>query len=572
MMLKDYLIGLPLYLFLFSLLDHLCTSAVLAARREPENNEVIAPAFWERLARERFKRSNRIFSAPQERAKNVILFLGDGMGMPTISAGRFFKAEVENRLSEANPMLSFEDWPFHTMCRTYNLQTTVTDSASSATAYLGGTKTLTKVIGLTGAVDFKSCRKYTPEEKVESVLKAAMDAGMATGIVTTSRVTHASPAGAFAHTASRQWESDRQLVKDCPDVSELPKDIARQLVEENLNINVVLGGGFSTFFPREDRGERLDGRSLAQEWLANQTSRGCRAKLITEASQFMTTDLSKVDYLLGLLDSSHLPYDADRKENEPSLANLTTVAIKILSRQPKGFFLFVEGARIDHAHHSNLGKKALLDLLAFEEAIRAGTLMVNLEETLVIVTADHSHSFMLGGEPNRKRSLLDVDTELAPFILDKKGMLPLVYSSGPAGAVNTTRLNLTALPKATLRDTEFRQPALVPLPWATHGGEDVGVYATGVFSYLFHSTVDNTFIGQAMKSKKAPPDGWEMIEPTIDELNRKMREAETDPHEGKRKVEAEWPIFRIHHKRSRYIYDLYFKRKVISKRRLQMPT
>ena len=72
-------------------------------------------------------------------------------------------------------------------------------------------------------------------------------------------------------------------------------------------------------------------------------------------------------------------------------------------------------------------------------------------------------------------------------------------------------------------------------------------------------------MGPVRRSKKPSPDGWEMIEPTIDDLNKKMREAETDPHEGKRKVEAEWPIFRIHHKRSRYIYDLYYKRKVISK-------
>ncbi|KAG5451897.1 hypothetical protein CRM22_005473 [Opisthorchis felineus] len=67
------------------------------------------------------------------------------------------------------------------------------------------------------------------------------------------------------------------------------------------------------------------------------------------------------------------------------------------------------------------------------------------------------------------------------------------------------------------------------------------------------------------RNKKPPPEGWELIEPTIEELNRKMREAETDPHEGKRKVEAEWPIFRIHHKRSRFVYDLYYKRKAITK-------
>ncbi|VUZ52733.1 unnamed protein product, partial [Hymenolepis diminuta] len=86
--------------------------------------------------------------------------------------------------------------------------TVVTDSASSATAYLGGTKTITGLIGLTGAVKPKECRVYKEEEKVESILKAAARAGKATGIVTTSRITHASPAGAFGHTASRHWESD----------------------------------------------------------------------------------------------------------------------------------------------------------------------------------------------------------------------------------------------------------------------------------------------------------------------------------------------------------------------------
>ncbi|KAH9286458.1 Intestinal-type alkaline phosphatase 1 [Echinococcus granulosus] len=487
-------------LLLFFFLDCLCSVAALTPRqKQPTSSEDTFPAFWERLAREKLKRSSQFFPAPRARAKNVILFLGDGMGIPTISAGRFFKAEMEGRLSEANPILDFEDWPFHTMCRTYDLQTTVTDSGGSATAYLGGTKTGTGIIGLTGAVRPKSCRRYAPEERVESVLEAAMEAGMATGIVTTSRVTHASPAGAFAHTASRNWESDRQIAKDCFGVSEPPMDISRQLVEENLNINVVLGGGYRTFLPREGKGERIDGRNLAEEWLANQMNRGRRAKLITDATRFLLTDFSEVDYLLGLLNPSHLSFDADRGKAEPSLANLTTTAIKILSRQPKGFFLFVEGARIDHAHHANLGKKALLDLLAFEEAIRVGTKMVNLKETLVIVTADHSHSMLFGGQPDRKRSLLELNTELDRHILDGKGMLPLMYTSGPAGAVNTTRLNLSALSNPTLHGTNFQQPTFIPLPWATHGGEDVGVYATGVFSYLFHSTVDNTFIGQSMK-------------------------------------------------------------------------
>uniref|UniRef100_A0A8P4K2B3 Protein BUD31 homolog n=6 Tax=Clupeocephala TaxID=186625 RepID=A0A8P4K2B3_DICLA len=67
------------------------------------------------------------------------------------------------------------------------------------------------------------------------------------------------------------------------------------------------------------------------------------------------------------------------------------------------------------------------------------------------------------------------------------------------------------------------------------------------------------------RSRKPPPDGWELIEPTLDELDQKMREAETEPHEGKRKVESLWPIFRLHHQRSRYIFDLFYKRKAISR-------
>ncbi|CAG0884029.1 unnamed protein product, partial [Cyprideis torosa] len=67
------------------------------------------------------------------------------------------------------------------------------------------------------------------------------------------------------------------------------------------------------------------------------------------------------------------------------------------------------------------------------------------------------------------------------------------------------------------------------------------------------------------KSRKPPPDGWELIEPTLEELEQKMREAETEPHEGKRKVEGLWPIFRIHHQKTRYIYDLFYKRKAISR-------
>ncbi|VUZ52732.1 unnamed protein product [Hymenolepis diminuta] len=344
------LFGLAILLTLSS------TNAISEKDKAPANKQEILPSFWERLARERIQRTNTYYLKPTKPAKNVILFLGDGMGAPTISAGRFFKAEMEGRIGAANPMMDFEDWPFHTLCRTYDLHTEVTDSASSATAYLGGTKTTTGILGLTGDVKPKDCRVYKEEEKIDSVLKAAIRAGKGTGLVTTSRITHASPAGAFAHIAFRDWECDTDVAHDCGTKGNVPKDIARQLLEDNPDINVIIGGGSSMFYPTEANGQRSDGRYVADEWLQHMQSLGRNAKLVNDSHEFMKTNFTGVDYLLGLLAPSHMPYDADRDPHEASIANMTRVAIEILSRQPNGFFLFVEGARIDHAHHENLGK------------------------------------------------------------------------------------------------------------------------------------------------------------------------------------------------------------------------
>ncbi|VDN97074.1 unnamed protein product [Rodentolepis nana] len=486
-------------------------SAMREEDKGPASKVEILPSFWERLARERIQRSNTYYREPTKPAKNVILFLGDGMGIPTVSAGRFFKAEVEGRMGAANPLMDFEDWPFHTLCRTYDLHTEVTDSASSATAYLGGslilknghvrrdgkvnqqtvvgnddnrlrecepqlhypfnkcdicisgTKTTTGVIGLTGDVRPKECREYKEEEKIDSVLKAAIRAGKATGLVTTSRITHASPA---------VEKCIVDMAKDCKSEKDSPKDIARQLLEENPEINVIIGGGSAMFYPKEAKGLRSDGRYIAEEWLQLMQSLGRNAKLVNNSKEFMKANVTSADYLVGLLSPSHMPYEADRDPDEASIVNMTTAAVEILSRQPN----------------------------VFEEAIREALKMVDLEETLVILTADHSHSFHLVGEPRRLSSLLDLDEGYGPIAFDGKGMTPLIYSSGPAGKVNTTRddLNSPSI-KAKLHDKEFRQPALVPLYSSTHAGEDVGVYATGVFSQLFHSTVDNTFIAQSMK-------------------------------------------------------------------------
>nr|VZI13627.1 unnamed protein product [Spirometra erinaceieuropaei] len=428
------------------------------------------------------------------------------MGLQSLAAARFYKAFKARQAGRASKLV-FEGWPFSTMCRTYDLETMVTDSASSATAYLTGTKTRTGVLGLTGAVQFGECRAYREHEKTQSVLKAAAERGLATGIVTTARVTHASPAGAYGHAGSRDWESDADIWRDCRGRSCRCRDLASQLVLENPNINVILGGGQVNFYPNHTRlpcspqklGARQDGRRLAELWLRRQKARGRRAEYLGSPRDFPVDFSLDTDYLLGLAAASHLPFELDRKEGDPSLANLTRLAINVLKRSKKGFFLFVEAGRIDHAHHFGQAKKALEEVLGLEEAVKTALAMVDAEETLIIVTADHSHSFELVGEPSRFQNVLEIDEIFSQKTLDGKPMTAVGYMNGPGARTEEPRADLHEFSSAQLTDKEFRQQALVPLSDATHGGEDVGVYATGPFSHLFHRNIDNTYLAHVMK-------------------------------------------------------------------------
>nr|VZI27318.1 unnamed protein product [Spirometra erinaceieuropaei] len=364
------------------------------------------------------------------------------------------------------------------------------------------------MLGVTGAIKVKECVDYSDAVKTISVLTAAAKAGKSTGIVTTARVTHASPSGAFGHSAFRDWECDADIAKDCSPASACHcVDLAQQLALQNLDINVILGGGQGKFYPDSanlpispsTKGQRKDGKYLASMWLEAQKQKGRRAEYADTINKFNSINSEQTDYLMGLLAASHLPYVLDRPSGEPSLVDLTAKAIEILKKNPNGFFLFVEGGRIDHGHHDNKAKQALAELLEMEEAVKKAVSMVDPEETLIIVTADHSHSFELVGQPSRFESLLLRDKGYGPKVKDDKNMLPLTYMNGPGAKINETRANLSAIADAELMDKDFLQQALVPLKWSTHGGDDVGVYATGPFSWMFHRTVDNTFIAQTMK-------------------------------------------------------------------------
>lgn len=255
------------------------------------------------------------------------------------------------------------------------------------------------------------CLGETEESKrTESIAKWAQTNCKATGVVTTSRVTHASPAGVYANTADRDWEND-QDVTDAGCHDDRTKDIALQLVENDVgrNLKVILGGGRREFRDRktfDEEGEigfRNDDRDLIDEWLAQKRNRG-NASYIWNNQGLKSIDYAKTDYLLGLFEPSHCLYNIEieqrqLQETEPTLSEMTEAAIRLLQKEENGYFLFVESARIDMAHHDTLARIALDETKEFSKTIDMARRMTNESDTLIVVTSDHAHVMSYNGYP-----------------------------------------------------------------------------------------------------------------------------------------------------------------------------
>ncbi|XP_014481614.1 PREDICTED: alkaline phosphatase, tissue-nonspecific isozyme-like isoform X2 [Dinoponera quadriceps] len=375
----------------------------------------------------------------------------------------------------------------------------VGESSACATALLCGVKANYETVGLDSSGRFEECYSSF-KARVPSLINWAQDQGKSTGLVTTTRVTHATPAALYAHAASRYWEDDGKVP---PAARTSCKDIARQLLEDEpgRNINVVLGGGRRHFVPKvtldpeepDKEGRRLDGRNLIEEWSRNYRLRSIPARYVANKEQFENVDPRKVNRLLGLFAYSHMDFDVDRNTNDtgdPSLAEMTIKALRILARNPEGYFLFVEGGRIDHAHHYNNAYRALDETLALEEAVQAVMKEVDLTETLLVVTADHSHVLTLGGlATHRGNPIFGSDSKVSD--VDGQPYTTLLYSNGPG----------YTQPRNILREAgkDSIQTAGVPRAWATHGGEDVPVFAIGpLASTLFSGSVDQSYIPHAI--------------------------------------------------------------------------
>lgn len=459
------------------------------------------------------------------RARNVIVFLGDGMSLPTVAAARILEGQRKGGSGEEN-RLSWETFPATALSKTYNTDSQTPDSAGTMTAITTGVKSHMGAIGVY-AGNKNDCADSLGKH-AQTWLELADAAGMASGIVTTARITHATPASTYAHVPNRNWENDAALPKQA--VADGCKDIARQLIEATQGgrgPSIVLGGGRKEFLtdaqadPQQPdkQGLRRDGRDLVAEW-GRAHPQGVYA---TDAAQLAAA--ATAPSVLGLFNYDHMQYDHDRiaaGATEPSLADMTRAAIAHLSNKPGGYVLMVEGARIDMASHDGNAFRALDETIAFSDAVRAAMDATSADDTLILVTADHAHTLTFVGYPARGNPILgkvrgsnSFDGEPGKLALDRNGLpyTTLVYANGPgntgatdaqpAGPKRYPHWAKQQLAPATGRpdlndvDTtapDYMQEALVPLSAESHGGDDVGIWARGPGSEAVRGSLEQNAI------------------------------------------------------------------------------
>ena len=489
---------------------------------------------WFEAGREAVARAQRLEAArdPGARAKNVILFLADGMGLSTTTAARILEGQLRGESGEEN-WLSFERFPHTGLIKTYNTNQQTPDSAGTMTAIVTGVKTRAGVISVDESVT-RGDHTGVAGHRVATIVEQAEDRGLATGIVTTTTISHATPAACYAHSADRGWEDDSRLSEAARAAG--ISDIARQLVEfsHGDGLEVALGGGRMHFTPADMpdpeyphlAGSRLDGRDLSAEW----GGRRSNATYVWNREQFEAIEAT--DHLLGLFEASDMHFEIDREADaagEPSLSEMTAKAIELLSRNPRGYFLMVEGGRIDHGHHIGSAHRALSETIEFSRAVQAARDATDPRETLIVVTSDHSHGLTIGGNPTRGNDILGRvvnndywgEPEPEPAV-DTRGRsyTTLRYHDGLGAIVGAVvwpeelsggqRLWLGIRARfgwlhrspdsmsVDTADPDYLQQAAVPLFGETHAGEDVAVYALGPGAWLFRGVQEQNYVYHAM--------------------------------------------------------------------------
>jgi alkaline phosphatase len=485
---------------------------------------------WQVMGRSAVSEARRL--APNTRpARNVVLFVGDGMGIATVTAARILDGQQKGSLGEQN-LLSFERLPYLALSKTYNTNQQVPESSGTMTAMVTGSKTTAGVLSVDETVPVGDHRAVKGHE-LETLFERAEKQGYATGVVTTTSITHATPGACYAHVPDRDWESDAQL-SEAARKDGYP-DIARQLVEMRAGdgLELAFGGGRAFFLPSTaadperpgQKGQRLDGRDLTSEWRA----KGPDRRYVWNRAGFDALKAGEKPRVLALFEPSHMNFEVQRPQDaggEPSLSEMTAKAIELLRGRGKGFVLMVEGGRIDHGHHAGSAYLALHEAVEFSRAVEAALSRVDLADTLVVVTADHSHTLTISGYPQRGNPILGLvvhpDEHGKPgtqpaLDLSGKPYTTLSYANGPGypgqsdlqpeGPKKLPHRPQTAvgvrngrpdLRNVDTRGATYLQESTLPLAGETHGGEDVAIYAGGPGAYLFHGVQEQSYVYHAI--------------------------------------------------------------------------
>ncbi|KAH8301338.1 hypothetical protein KR059_000463 [Drosophila kikkawai] len=457
--------------------------------------------FWYDLAHEEIARKLEQPQVDKRKAKNIIMFLGDGMSLSTVAAARIHKGQLKGNPGEEDS-LSFEKFPYTGLSRTYCSNAQVPDSACTATAYLCGVKTNIVALGVTAAVNFNNCSgSEDPANRLTSIAEWAQNAGKSTGIVTTTTLTHASPSGAYAKTTNRFFESDTDIVTygEGQNDPATCTDIATQLITQTpgKNFDVMLGGGIGKFLPNtitdpfNKKGERSDGVNLLSRWQGMHPG----GVLAYNRDQLLSVNASKITNLIGTFRSGVMSFHkmADAKE-EPTLKEMTRKAIEMVSKNPSGYFLFVEGGLIDYGNHYNSPTYSLDETLQFEEAIQEAVGMTNPEETLIVVTSDHAHPLTISGYPGRGTPILGLNQDDTDVNGVKYATLNYAVGLEQYLDENGQRYDLSD----KIGKEDFIHPSYIRGVIGVHAGDDVGIFATGPQSHLFSGVVQQSTIPHIM--------------------------------------------------------------------------
>ncbi len=427
-------------------------------------------------------------------AKNVILFIGDGMGPTVLTATRLYKVGEEGNLEMMKLARSAR-------IKTFSNDAQTTDSAPSMAAYTTGVKMNNEVIAMSSDTKAVAPGKDANGNKgvnncasdngkpVPTILELAKAAGKSVGAVTTTELTHATPAATYSHICHRDaaYAIAAQAVPGGAGFNQALGD----------GVDVLMGGGANHWTPynsTSNKGGRADGRDLT-------------AELTAQGYRYVTTkdDLAGVNSgkVLGLFSAkSHLDYELDRvargaANTQPSLSEMTAKAIDLLSQNSQGYFLMVEGGRIDHALHGTNAKRSLTDAVALDEAVKTALGKVDLKDTLIVVTADHDHTMTINGYSAKGNKVLDLVKNgdgSTQNDVDGKPFTTLVFGNGP----NRPDVRPTLTSDQVMAD-DYLQETGVKLGSETHGGGDVMLFADGAGSSRFKGTLDNTRVFGKLK-------------------------------------------------------------------------